>query len=96
VKPGIKLAWKVSMLKHINEIVPTNRMGGFLVAELEKDSGVVCLVEPSRQVPHIQEIIMNASFLDECALGFGYKLTHMGKSFGPSFLQRSLQWHGWD
>jgi hypothetical protein len=25
---------------------------------------------------------MNASFLDECALGFGYKLTHMGKSFG--------------
>jgi hypothetical protein len=71
------------MLQHIHKVVPSNGVESLLYVKLEKKHGGLLLVEPSCQIPHIQEIFMNTSLLDEGTLRVGDKLVHVrGKAGG--------------
>jgi hypothetical protein len=65
------------MLKHVHQVVPSNRVKGFLDIKLEEESWRLCLVQFPSQIPHIQEIVMDASLLYESTLSIGDKVVHM-------------------
>jgi hypothetical protein len=65
------------MLKHVHQVVPSNRVKGFLDIKLEEESWCLCLVQFPSQIPHIQKIVMDASLLYERTLSIGDKVVHM-------------------
>jgi hypothetical protein len=55
-------------LKEINDIFPTYGVKGLANVEFEKKRRGVVLVKSRGKVLDIQEVVVNASFLDEGAL----------------------------
>jgi hypothetical protein len=76
--PIPEFASEAQMLKQLHQIIPSNRVKGIFYVKFEEKRWRFGLVHLPCQVPYIQEIIMDASFLNECALGIGDELVHVG------------------
>jgi hypothetical protein len=74
----IPKAWrKTAFLEEVNNIVPTHGVERFSDVKLEKKGRRFSLVKPRSKILDIEEVIMNAPFLDESTLRLRDKVIHM-------------------
>jgi hypothetical protein len=65
-----------STLQKVNDILPTNGVKSLTNVKLEEQCRDLCFVESSGKIFDIEEVVMDASLLDESTLSIRDKLVH--------------------
>jgi hypothetical protein len=66
--PITESIWEAPFLQKVNNVFPTNGVEGFADIKLEEKGRSLVAVQPSSQVLYIEEVVVDASSLDEGAL----------------------------
>lgn len=79
--PIMKSTWEATPLQELENVFPPHRVDSIAHVKLEEQSRCVAPVKPPDEIPHVHEIIMNASPLYESNLGFGNEPVHVWPKF---------------
>jgi hypothetical protein len=69
------MGWDASLLHEGYKVVPSDRVERFGDVQFKQQSCGFGAVEAPDEIPHVEEVIMDASLFNEGALGCGNELT---------------------
>lgn len=88
--PIPKYARESSTLEKVKNVLPLHRVEGFPDVKLEKEGRGFVLMESPSKVPHVREVVMDASRLDEGALSMQDESVHVVAELGGKDLGNHL------